>query len=169
MGGFRKIGFNGKGRHVDLESNKKLTKYKKERNVVKAEDILDKLVVREISVINSNGQEIINIGGLRETEESSVEKNDNCPGAIKIYNENGVMVASVGSDQEGDGVIETFNGAGVMSISMWCGIDSGGSIFTYNNKGDLRVAIGWETEGKHGVVNVYDKYGENWASYFHYK
>lgn len=131
-----------------------------------AEPILDKLVVREISVVNRSGQEVIKIGQVKnKSKGTKIGFTGFGGGNIEIYNRDGVMVISMrSSDIAGGSFIETYTEDGIMVTSMGGLIGIGGGIETYNKEGDSSVLIGRGKTG-HGLINVFDKYGDKWTSY----
>lgn len=114
--------------------------------IVSAENILDKLVVREIFVVNDSGQEVVNICA-----------NSEGGGSVWTFNENGVKGTSMGSVSDG-GVISTSNRNGVIGTCITSD-DFGGFIWTSDKDGAMRTAMFSDNEAsfiqtlnKEGVV-----------------
>lgn len=114
--------------------------------IISAENILDKLVVREIFVVNDSGQEVVNISA-----------NNDGGGSIWTLNKDGVVGTSMGSVSDG-GIITTYNRDGVIGAFITSD-DTGGLICTFNKNGAMRAAMFSDNEGsfiqtqnKEGVV-----------------
>ncbi|MBA7692345.1 hypothetical protein ES703_100912 [subsurface metagenome] len=100
--------------------------------IISAENILDKLVVREIFVVNDRGQEVVNISA-----------NNGGGGSIWTLNKDGVVGTSMGSVSDG-GIITTYNKDGVIGAFITSD-DTGGLICTFNKNGamgsDLAISL----------------------------
>ena len=142
--------------------------------MLSAETILDKLVVRDISVVNGSGQEIVGIGqspdgggsiwtynkeGVIETGMASTDEG----GSIWIYNKKGVVEAGITSTAAGSS-IWTCNKDGVIGATMMNINGVGGIVEILNKKGEKSVEIGHRVTGE-GLISVYNEYGDKCTSY----
>jgi len=128
-----------------------------------AQEVMDKLVVREISVVNSRNNEVINIGNRGMFG----------GGSFEIYNATNNAIVTLSSTIEGSGAIEVYGKEGNMLIAQSVNEEGGGSIGIFNRHNNIVIGLGQTVSdelgigGGHGLINVYDKYGEDFRSYKH--
>ena len=135
-----------------------------------AQDVIDKLVVREISVIDEEGNEVVNIdsvpyhGGeimIYGGPSDSFSKISGYSFQTVIDN-NMTLVSQLGF------TIQQFDEDPITPPKRFVdiGVSNNGNGYSIlnNSHGDPLIYIGFNENG-HGLINVYDKYGENWRSY----
>ena len=140
-----------------------------EQATTTAQEVVDKLVVREISVVNDEGDEAVNIGSLGGAGTVEVKNNimeetysyinyngfySRGPKTRSSLESIGFRIRSSELDMDKENIVE---------IGRYSDDLSGFAEF-YNSNGDSRVFIGANTED-HGLINIYDKYGEDFRSY----
>ena len=150
-----------------------------------AQDVIDKLIVREISVIDDEGIETINItsdviGGkivVNSTFSEDIRLNIESTGLMLLSELSQTSLGFDGMYISNENINTGFRNG---SISVWettpfgeesnlyahIGLDDNenAGIVLNNNNGDQLIGIGADTNG-HGLINIYDKYGEDWRSY----
>ena len=163
------------------------------------ENVIDRLVVRELSVVNDEGTEVVNIGSSSFTGKSGRISVYNGRLGEKIYSTitsgNFEVVNTVNTDRR---ATLSFGGLSLRSEDYWSyitgnsitiqdyfelyelydddvpkrryldlSINDNGSGFLQisNNKGYPLLYLGPEGGNGHGLINIYDKYGEDWRSY----
>lgn len=156
------------------------------------EGVYDRIVVNEISLVNEDDKEVINIGtftlgpydsDIFDLDLDSVNNYDNGDNENEkqeeILERPRIKLSDPDTDRETKinlGRFSATDGENSVNLSPnWSalegniGIDGSilvndGTIQMANEHEDPRVYIGPSEDG-HGLINVYDKYGEDWTSY----
>lgn len=111
------------------------------------EQVIDKIVCREMEVVNKEGKRIILMDPLFEG------------GAVQVFNKEGVNIASIRADSVGGGVMDVYNAAGKSGVRIGAGIHNGnGGVEVYNAAGKPSVDV--VADGKGGIVGVYNAAGK---------
>lgn len=112
------------------------------------EQVIDKIVCRELEVVNKEGKRIILMDPFFEG------------GAVWIFNKEGMNIASIRADSvDGGGVMEVYNAAGKSGVRIGAGIHNGnGGVEVYNAAGKPSVDI--VADGKGGIMGVYNAAGK---------
>lgn len=128
-------------------------------------EIEDVIRARNVVIYNEDNEEI----GILGVAGGS--------GGLKLYNSRGNEIIGLGSSQPGGhGVISVLNKDGVLlnSIASTGGGKYGG-FSILNDRGDELIYLGPSgpddrgTGEGHGLINIYDKYGEDYRSYTGYR
>ncbi len=152
------------------------------------ENIIDKLVVREISVVNDEGVETINIkgyssimGGEILVDNLFVDKGHTIIDAkgLQTRQENySAKLNGLGLKMSDDNyqlnisndsisIRETLTLGEPFNEYAYIGLSEGndGMLVLNNSRGDNLISMGADIIDGHGVMNIYDKHGEDYRSY----
>ncbi|MFW5891743.1 MAG: hypothetical protein ACOCUI_05950 [bacterium] len=135
-----------------------------EQVVMKAEEVMDKLTVREISVVDKNNKEIINIGeGFFGGKIDFKSHNFNERTLISPF---GVSIDDKKTRTNLHSFGLTFLNKETENKIISLGVTDNlyGHLQTFNEHGDSLITLGKSTED-HGLVSVYDRYGEHPRNY----
>ncbi len=145
-------------------------------NAQQNEQIIDKIVCRELEVVNKQGNRVITLDDYEDSGAISVYNNagktmvgigttENGDGGILvILNETEGIVAGIGTTENGDGILVVHNKEGKVVARIAADKDDttengdNGTIVVYNNADKEVVRITTDKDGN-GVIQSYYKSG----------
>lgn len=122
----------------------------------KAQQVYDEIIAKRIRLVGSDGETTMFLRG--ET------------GGVAIYNK-GHMTTFLGNTDIGVGVLNLYGNEKISSVSIAAPKESSGIMKIMNNYDNLVLELGSSAANKkgqgegNGLINVYDKYGEDFRSY----
>jgi hypothetical protein len=114
-------------------------------NVESKVAIQEEIRARSISIVNAEGQEVINLCANKASG-----------GIISIYNKDGTLGATMIADENG-GMIGITNKAG-NSVVVMGALEDGGRVEIDNKAGTSVIYMGVYKDN--GLIEVYNKYGK---------
>ncbi len=112
------------------------------------EQIMDKIICRELQVVNKDGQTVVNIGEHQDdrTREGGTREG----GTIEVFNTAGKEVVDIGADEDGGGIV--VRNAAEKGVAGILGTEDGGAIGVHNAAGKGVVGIVADEDGNGGIV-----------------
>ncbi len=132
-------------------------------NKIMGESILDKLKLRNLSIVDDNNKEVVTLtdngyGGYFSIQNSkgskriSMYSSESDDGYIRVYDSNNVETHSIGTYGNGKAFIRVLNGRDADSIVLDL-TENGGGIVLSNGKGQKTAALGGRDNGD-GFLNL---------------
>lgn len=144
--------------------------------------VFDKIVAKEISIVNNEGDRVVEIGSEPSGSGGFIfvfgVNKDYSPACINIAAENNIAAIelyqsadfrdyadiSIHATPEMNMFFLKYPKSNIFSMNFGSGNNENAFFNTFNTKGDNLVNISLTTDGD-GAVFTYDKYGESYTSY----
>lgn len=139
-----------------------------------AQEVIDQLIVKDIRVVNDKGEAQIHIDGASPTPSISIKSSTFHPDSYNYINNYGMSIYSkyhinvlnssemkISNNSEEYSILND----GIITLGVdYTGGNGGGALKLLNEKEDKRITLSTDSFG-HGLITVYDKYGEDFRIY----